>query len=305
MTSRPDYALAIHGGAGAKPGRDYSEVEVHLATLIKEGEAMLDAGASAIDSVEAMVSALEVSGLYVAGRGSAPNAAGYVEMDAAIMDGSANRAGAVAGVRDLKSPIQAARAVLEYTPHVLLSGSGADHFCKQAGLDQVEDPDNWYRLPVGVEADETTTDELVHGTVGAVAMDREGRLAAATSTGGLFGKREGRIGDTPLIGLGTWADATVTVSCTGLGEYFMLSAVAHDVSARMRYGGEEIKQAVTSSLDSVAKRGGDGGVIAIDNAGTIVMQYNSKGMKCASVKSGEAANVHIFDPLGRVGASSS
>lgn len=300
MTQRPHYALAIHGGAGAKPGRDYTEVEAHLATLIKEGEAMLDAGASALDTVEAMVSALEVSGLYVAGRGSAPNAAGYVEMDAAIMDGRANRAGAVAGVRDLKNPIQAARAVLEKTPHVLLSGSGADHFCQQAGLEQVEDASQWYRLPVGVEADETTTDELVHGTVGAVAMDREGRLAAATSTGGLFGKREGRIGDTPLIGLGTWADETVTVSCTGLGEYFMLSAVAHDVSARMRYAGEGLRQAVISSLDLVAKRGGDGGVIAIDQAGTIVMNYNSEGMKCASVKSGEAARVSIFDARERV-----
>lgn len=300
MTNRPDYALAIHGGAGAKPGRDYSEVEVHLAALIKEGEAMLDTGATALDTVEAMVSALEVSGLYVAGRGSAPNAAGYVEMDAAIMDGSANRAGAVAGVRDLKSPIQAARAVLTHTPHVLLAGLGADHFCKQAGLDRVEDPDHWYRLPVGVEVEETTSDELVHGTVGAVAMDREGRLAAATSTGGLFGKREGRIGDTPLIGLGTWADETVAISCTGLGEYFMLSAVAHDVSARMRYAKEDLNQAVTSSLDLIAQRGGDGGVIAIDHAGTIIMSYNSEGMKCASVKSGEAARVSIFDARGRV-----
>ena len=299
MTNRPDYALAIHGGAGAKPDRNYSEVEVHLAGLIKEGEAMLDTGASALDTVEAMVSALEVSGLYVAGRGSAPNAAGYIEMDAAIMDGSTNRAGAVAGVRDLKSPLQAARAVLEHTPHVLLSGSGANHFCRKVGLDQVKDPDHWYRLPVGVEADETTTDQLVHGTVGAVAMDRDGRLAAATSTGGLFGKREGRIGDTPLIGLGTWADETVAVSCTGLGEYFMLSAVAHDVSACMRYGGHDLNRAVASSLDMVARRGGDGGVIAIDQRGTIVMRYNSEGMKCASVNSGEPVQVSVFDPRGR------
>lgn len=182
----------------------------------------------------------------------------------------------------------------------MLSGSGADHFCRQEGLEQVEDAARWYRLPIGVEADETTTDELVHGTVGAVAMDREGRLAAATSTGGLFGKREGRIGDTPLIGLGTWADEAVTVSCTGLGEYFMLSAVAHDVSARMRYAGDDLENAITASLDSVAQLGGDGGVIAIDQKGTVIMRYNSQGMKCASVRSGECANVSVFDPFSRI-----
>ncbi|MEM9055481.1 MAG: isoaspartyl peptidase/L-asparaginase [Pseudomonadota bacterium] len=294
MTNRPDYALAIHGGAGAKPGRDYSEVEAHLAELIVRGEAMLAEGASSLDTVEAMVTALEVSGLYVAGRGSAPNAAGYVEMDAAVMEGSAKRAGAVAGVQDLRSPIQAARAVLEQTPHVLLSGSGADHFCEEAGIERVSNPETWYRLPVGVEESETQTDELVHGTVGAVAMDRKGRLASATSTGGLFGKREGRIGDTPLIGLGTWADDTVAVSCTGLGEYFMLSAVAYDVSARMRYAGENLRSAVEASLALVEARGGDGGLIAINCDGEIVMSFNSEGMKRASVRAGSKPVINIF-----------
>ncbi|MBC6413219.1 MAG: isoaspartyl peptidase/L-asparaginase [Hyphomonadaceae bacterium] len=294
MTAQPDYALAVHGGAGAKPGRDYHEVETHLAHLIRRGESMLTDGAPALDTVEAMVTDMETSGLYVAGRGSAPNAAGYVEMDAAIMDGHAGRAGAVAGVRDVRSPVEAARAVLDRTPHVLLAGVGADHFCAEAGIERISDPQTWYRLPVGVERSEIHTDALAHGTVGAVALDAQGRLAAATSTGGLFGKREGRIGDTPLIGSGTWADTSVGVSCTGLGEYFMLSAVAHDVSARLRYAGAPLWEAVNASLNQVAERGGDGGLIAIDRQGEIVTDYNSQGMKRASVKSGKPVSVRIF-----------
>lgn len=294
MSQRPKYALAIHGGAGAKPGKDYSQTEQHLSDLIQSGEAMLAGGTSALDTVEAMVAELEISGLYVAGRGSAPNAAGYVEMDAAIMDGAGKRAGAVAGVRDLVNPVKAARAVLERTPHVLLSGSGADHFCQEVGIERVETPETWYRLPIGVAQADTETDELVHGTVGAVALDQDGRLAAATSTGGLFGKREGRIGDTPLIGLGTWADEDVAVSCTGLGEYFMLSAVAHDVSARMRYAAQSLDIASEASLASVEARGGDGGLIAIDKSGQVVMSYNSQGMKRASVIAGEAPIVKTF-----------
>ncbi|MEM8615535.1 MAG: isoaspartyl peptidase/L-asparaginase [Pseudomonadota bacterium] len=297
MKAGPDYALVIHGGAGPKPGRDYSEVERHLSDLIAKGETLLKSGASAVDTVEEMVWELERSGLYVAGRGSAPNAAGFVETDAAIMDGAAMKAGSIAAVRDLKSPISGARAVMDKSPHVMLAGEGADRFCAELSLPLVTHPAAWYRLPVGVEAAETLTDELTHGTVGAVALDQGGRLAAATSTGGLFGKRAGRIGDTPIIGSGTWADGNVAISCTGLGEYFILSNAAHDVAAQMTYAGIPLTEAAECTLEKVAALGGDGGLIAIDQRGNIVTRYNSDGLKCAAVKAGSASVVSIFAPL--------
>ncbi len=287
------FALAIHGGAGVKPGRDYSEVEAHLADLIEEGHAALASGKGALDVTEAIVTALEASGLYVAGRGSAPNSAGRIEMDAAIMDGARARAGAVAGVSAVRSPISGARRLLETSQHVLLAGDGADAFCLAQGLDHVGAHEDWYRLPVGVILAETEVDELSHGTVGAVALDRDGRLAAATSTGGLFGKAAGRVGDTPLIGCGTWADKSVAVSCTGLGEYFMLNATAKDIAARMAYGNESAPHAVRHGLDAIAGMGGDGGVIAVTRRGEIVLDFNSPGMKRAWVREGEAARIAI------------
>lgn len=296
MTTRPDYALVIHGGAGPKPGRDYSEVERHLSGLIADGEAMLKAGENAVDTIEQMVRELEVSGLYVAGRGSAPNAAGFVETDAAIMDGAAMTAGSIAAVRDLVNPISGARTVMDKIPHIMIAGEGADRFCAEYGLKTVSDPAHWYRLPVGVEEIETKTDELSHGTVGAVAMDRQGRLAAATSTGGLFGKRAGRIGDTPIIGSGTWADSRVAISCTGLGEYFILANAAYDIAAQMKYANTPLKQAIVSTLNNVKALGGDGGVVGISAAGEVVTGFNSDGLKSASVKAGEAARVTIFKP---------
>jgi L-asparaginase / beta-aspartyl-peptidase len=293
MSQRPEYALALHGGAGVRPGRDYAPVEAHLRGLIAAGEAMLKDGASALDTVEEMTRQLEVSGMYVAGRGASPNAAGYVELDASIMDGARRKGGGVAAVRDLVSPINAARTVLEASACVLLVGQGADEFCKQAGLARVEDPASWYRLPVGVQACEASQSELYHGTVGAVAMDRGGRLASATSTGGVFGKPAGRVGDTPLIGSGTWADDQVAVSCTGLGEMFILAAVAHDIAARMRYGGQTLATACDEALAQVKALGGDGGVIAINARGEIALPFNSGGMKRASVIAGQATQVAI------------
>ena len=294
MTPRSDYTLLVHGGAGPSPGRDYSEVERHLAALIIKGEELLKQGLSALDVVEAMVADMERSGLYVAGRGSAPNARGVVEMDASIMDGSTRRAGGVAAVRDLANPIHAARAVMDRTPHVLLVGEGADIFCREAGLELTTGRKDWYRLPVGVEEEETRQNELAHGTVGAVALDRDGRLAAATSTGGLFGKRAGRVGDTPLIGSGTWADDQVAISCTGIGEYFMQCNAAHDLAARMKYGGASLEEASEAVLDQVAAQKGDGGLIAINSTGQFVMPYNSKGMKRAWVNAGSSPQVAVF-----------
>ncbi len=277
------FALALHGGAGVTPGRDYRLVEAHLAELAAAGRARLAEGLSALDCVDWAVGELEASGLYVAGRGASPNRAGVVEFDASIMDGSRPRAGAVCAIRNVQSPIRAARAVMELTPHVLLAGAGATDFAREKELPEIGNDPAWFRMPVGVEqADiDAEADMLSHGTVGAVALDVQGRLAAGTSTGGLFGKRPGRVGDTPLPGIGTWADSQVALSCTGIGEMFILSGGAGDVAARMRYGGEPLDSATRAMIARVGELGGDGGVIAIDRVGNHSFAFNSGGMKRA------------------------
>lgn len=273
--------IVLHGGAGVNPDRDYAEVQVHLRELAEAAKARLVAGAAALDVVEFAVEALERSGLYVAGRGSAPNRQGVVEYDASIMDGAGTRAGAVCAIQHVESPIRAARQVMERTPHILLAGEGATAFAREAGLPMVGDAAAWYRLPVGVtQADiDAEAEELSHGTVGAVARDLSGRLAAATSTAGLFGKRAGRVGDTPLPGVGTWADGQVAASCTGVGEYFILAGGAGDVGARMRYGGVDAEAACKQMLTKVQELGGDGGIIAVDAYGRAVCSWNSPGLK--------------------------
>ncbi|MEM7781276.1 MAG: isoaspartyl peptidase/L-asparaginase [Pseudomonadota bacterium] len=292
----PNYAIAIHGGAGVNPQRDYSEVEAHLSDLIARCAAKLAAGQSALDAVEWAVAMLEDSGLYVAGRGSAPTASGEVECDAAIMDGSDRRAGGVCALQGLANPVEVARAVLEKTPFVLLAGEGARAFGLEQRCAEIADPRTHFRLPVGVEEAELSALDpgLLHGTVGAVALDGEGRLAAATSTGGLLGKQAGRVGDTPITGIGNWADQDVAISCTGIGEAFIKSGGARDVVARMSYGGEALEQAAKGTLDSVAAFGGDGGLIAINREGRCVMPFNSPGMKRAFASSSEAPTVKIL-----------
>jgi isoaspartyl peptidase/L-asparaginase-like protein (Ntn-hydrolase superfamily) len=272
----------LHGGAGPVAGRDYSVVEKHLGELAAEGESRLRSGVSSLDVVEFAVAEMESSGMYVAGRGSAPNSAGYVELDASIMDGPTRDAGAVAAIVGVVNPVSVARGVMERTPHVMLGGKGALAFAREQSYDLVENPDDYYVLPIGVYEDEIT--EQKHGTVGAVALDTSGRLAAATSTGGTFGKLEGRIGDSPLIGPGTWADDDVAISFTGTGEHIIRSggaiSIAHKVTA-----GAAVGDAIQSVLDEIKRLGGDAGVIVITRDGQIAMDYNSDGMKRASVSS--------------------
>ncbi len=286
------FALALHGGAGVMLGRDYTAAEVHLRELAEQGAADLEQGGSALDVVERAVAAMESSGLYVAGRGSAPNSAGYVELDASIMVGPDRRAGAVASICNVVNPISVARRVMEATDHVMLAGDGALAFARKEGFDEVASPEDYYVLPVGIVANDVQTG--AHGTVGAVARDVEGRLAAATSTGGTFGKLKGRVGDTPIIGSGTWADEQIAVSCTGVGEYFIRTAAAVSVASRVR-AGMSLDAALAEVLDDIAILGGDGGIIAVTAAGEIAMAYNSDGMKRAAVSDRQPLDVRSFD----------
>ena len=274
------FAIALHGGAGAVAGRDYSRTEAHLGALANDCRARLGAGDAALDVVEFAVAELESCGLYVAGKGSAPNSAGYIELDASIMHGPDRLAGGVAGLSGFANPVRVARGVMERTPHVLLAGPGAANFASQWGFDTVTDAASYYTLPVGVDAHEIG--ELRHGTVGAVALDTSGALAAATSTGGTFGKLEGRVGDTPLIGPGTWADDDIAISCTGIGEHIIRSGGALAAAFAFR-SGASLDDALRQLLDEIARLGGDAGVIAVTRDGQIGMQFNSDGMKRAAV----------------------
>lgn len=294
MSSNSNYALALHGGAGAVAGRDYAVTEKHLQELARECEALLSDGRSALDVVEFAVNELETCGLYVAGRGSAPNSAGHMELDASIMDGATRDAGAVAAIRDVVSPVQVARGVMEKTPHVMLAGSGALEFARAQDFEEVADPANYYRLPVGVTSDDI--EDIAHGTVGAVALDTHGGLAAATSTGGTFGKLHGRIGDTPLIGPGTWADDYIAISCTGTGEHIIRSGGAAAIAFRFR-SGLSLDEAITEMLDEVKRLHGDAGIIAVTRQGEIAMHYNSEGMKRASVSKDTDLAVATFEDL--------
>jgi len=294
MGIEKQYALALHGGAGAVAGRDYAVVEDHLRGLTEESQARLEAGTSALDIVEYAVAEMESSGLYVAGRGSAPNTAGYVELDASIMDGATREAGAVAAIVGVVNPISVARRVMQETPHVMLAGNGALAFARRLGLEEISDPDTYYVLPVGVYENEIF--EQKHGTVGAVALDQSGGFAAATSTGGTFGKLEGRVGDSPMIGAGTWADDKIAISCTGTGEHIIRAGGALSIAYKVKAGATP-EVAIDEMLSEVKRLGGDAGIIAVTRDGKISMAYNSEGMKRASVSSSEAVAVATFESL--------
>jgi isoaspartyl peptidase/L-asparaginase-like protein (Ntn-hydrolase superfamily) len=276
------FRMALHGGAGASQTHDYGEVIRHMRELIERGRDSLQSGAAAIDVAEATVKELELSGLYIAGRGSSPNLAGAYELDACVMDGSSGEAGAVAALQGFTSPVEVARAVMDRTPHVLLAGEGASMFARAEGFQAIADPSTWFTRAGDFEYNRLTVPSQ-HGTVGCVVCDAAGRLAAATSTGGVFGKRPGRVGDSAMIGASTWADGRLAVSCTGQGEFFIRSAAAAQVAHRVRFGGQTVEQAAQSVLSEIALRGGTGGLIALDNRGHVSMPFVSSGMKRAAL----------------------
>lgn len=272
------WGIAVHGGADPFDGVRYDREEAHLAQVLRAGAAQLAAGEAALDVVERATQQLEACGYHAAGRGASANAAGVWELDALIMDGAARRIGAVACLQGFFSPIAVARRVMETTPHALIAGIGAEVFAQTENFPRIADPAAYY-TPAPTRRVKVASGETSHGTVGAVARDRFGRLAAAVSTGGLYGKLPGRVGDTPLPGAGAWADERVAVVCTGLGEFFIKSATAADVSARMRYGGQALARAAQGALLDMKLQGGEGGMIAIDAAGNIVAPFTGNGMK--------------------------
>lgn len=284
-------AIAIHGGAGTiARGSITPEIETQyryaLDTSLRAGHEILLKGGSAMDAVEAAVRLLEDDPLFNAGRGSVFDHQGRNEMDAAIMDGRSLRAGAVAAVRGVKNPISLARLVIERTEHILLAGGGAIEFAEECGVELADDAyfytdRRWAELEEAKKQGRVVLDHSdlkPIGTVGAVARDSSGALAAATSTGGMTNKKFGRIGDTPLIGSGTFANDICAVSCTGHGEFFVLGVTAYDVAARMKYKGLGISDAVSETVGHLSAIGGEGGLVAVDSDGNTAMPFNSEGM---------------------------
>lgn len=286
--------IAIHGGAGTMRASEMTPEMAEarhegLRRALRAGWAVLAAGGSALDAVTEAVCALEDDPLFNAGHGAVLTDAGTIEMDAAIMSGADRRAGAVAGICGPRNPVRAARAVMETTPHLLMIGDGALSVARDAGLPF--EPAVYFETPsrrAALErelarrasgAPDTRSDADRHGTVGAVARDASGHLAAATSTGGMTGKRSGRVGDTPIIGAGTFADdATCAVSCTGTGEVFIRFVAATEIAARLRYKGVALEPAAGDVIAELAAHGGDGGLIALGESGEPVLPFNSSGM---------------------------
>ena len=290
MTPRP--ALILHGGAGARRERNYDREVAHMREVVEAMKARLDGGASALDVVVETLVLLEDSGLYVAGRGASPNLAGAYELDASVMDGATRKAGAVAALQGFRNPVVAARAVMDRTPHVMLAGEGAALFALDQGLERIGDEDAWYTR-AGQGEDNHPPGTLAHGTVGCCVLDDQGRLAAATSTAGVFGKLPGRVGDTPIPGAGSWADGCVAVSGTGQGEYFIRVAACAQVSWRVG-AGQSLAEAGQAVIDEIGTMGGDGGLIALDRDGNIAHPFNSQGMKRAWLTPGGEIGVEVF-----------
>lgn len=305
------YGIAIHGGAGTisrsllTPEKEKAYRQ-GLSDALTSGENILRAGGSAMDAVIAAVVSLEDCPLFNAGRGSVFTAEGFHEMDASLMRGDNLDAGAVAGVSGVKNPVLLAKAIMEKSDHVLLAGKGAEAFAREQGLvfeteSYFHDEFRWNQLQEAkregrVQLDHTAPEDRKFGTVGAVARDKNGHLAAATSTGGMTNKKFNRIGDSPVIGAGTYANnTTCAVSCTGHGEFFIRAVVAYDISCLMEYKGLTLQQACqVVVMDKLVKIGGEGGLIAIDHTGQIELPFNSEGMYRGFVKEGEMPVVDIY-----------
>ncbi len=284
------WKLVVHGGAGIiersriTPEQD-RDIRAGLDRALSAGQAVLAGAGSAIDAVEAAVRTLEDDPNFNAGRGAVFTYEGRNELDAAIMDGSDRSAGAVTGATTTRHPVSLARAVKDHSPHVLLRGRGADQFSIEQGLEQVDN--SWFATPERRrQLDEMKANklgsfdvDLKYGTVGAVALDSDGHIAAATSTGGLTGKRWGRIGDSPIIGAGTYADdGSAAISATGSGEYFIRALAAYQVAERVKIGGESLQQALDDSLSDVQSLGGTGGMIAVAPTGEMAWGFTTPGM---------------------------
>ncbi|WP_442592186.1 isoaspartyl peptidase/L-asparaginase family protein [Pedobacter sp. AW31-3R] len=323
FAQHPDtkYVMVIHGGAGTLMKKNMSPEKEKayrdaLILALQTGYKEIKAGKSSLDAVEATIHTLEDNPLFNAGKGAVFTHDGKNEMDAAIMDGSTLMAGAVAGVTTIKNPISAARAVMEKSEHVMMVGSGAEAFARQAGLTLVSPKyfytkERWEGLQRALKED-TTKAVLDHGskktmkmgtvnydhkfgTVGAVALDRAGNLAAGTSTGGMTNKKYGRVGDSPIIGAGTYANnATAGISCTGWGEFYIRNVVAYDISAMMEYKNMDVNAAARAALEKVGAMGGDGGLIALDAKGHAAMPFNTEGMYRGTVTEDGKIEVLIF-----------
>ena len=311
-----NFGIVIHGGAGTMLKENMSDEKekqylIALETAIKIGYNIIKDGGSSQLAVEKTINFLENSPLFNAGKGAVLTSSGTVELDASFMDGKTLNAGAVAGVRTLKNPISAAIKVMDNSPHVFLSGEGADQFGKEQGLDIVDQKYFLTKRRINslknVKEKESnnkisfinSTEYLnqKYGTVGCVVLDKNGNLASGTSTGGMTNKKWNRIGDVPVIGAGTYANnATCAVSSTGWGEFFIRNVVAYDISALIEYKGLSVKEAARIVIhDKVAKLGGNGGVIAIDNKGNVAMEMNTPGMYRAHINSQGELNVKIFN----------
>ncbi|MFK7739147.1 MAG: isoaspartyl peptidase/L-asparaginase family protein [Planctomycetota bacterium] len=305
----PAWAIAIHGGAGTisrdAPPAQLKAYRAALQGALDLGVSMLSAGASSLDVCESIVRMLEDDPMFNAGRGAVFNEKGEHELDASIMAGDTMRGGAVAGVRTVRHPITLARKVMTDTRHVLLAGEGAETFAGTAGVQRVEN--SWFDTERRRRSLERRLQERVqsgslsvprdrrhdYGTVGCVVLDGQGRLAAATSTGGMTAKRWGRVGDTPVLGAGNYADGTAAISCTGAGEEFIRHAVARSVTARIQYGGQSLEEAANAVVHEVLKPG-DGGLIAVDKDGNLAAPFNSSGMYRAMANSRGVSEVAIF-----------
>jgi len=320
LYAQEKHVMVIHGGAGTilkknmSPEMEKSYIQA-LTAALQTGYDVLKSGKSSVDAVEASIHILEDSPLFNAGKGSVFTHEGKNEMDAAIMDGRTKMAGSVAGVTTIKNPISAARAVMEKSEHVMLVGRGAEVFARRAGLEIVPPSyfytkERWEGLKQAIKQDsikavinraskgvklgaENHDDKF--GTVGAVALDKSGNLAAGTSTGGMTNKKYGRVGDAPIIGAGTYANnATAGISCTGWGEYYIRNVVAYDISAMMEYKNMTVAAAAKAAIEKVGDMGGDGGLIALDKKGNVTMAFNTEGMYRGTITENGKIEVLIY-----------